>query len=255
MRARLAVNLLALGLALVPVSGVAETLPAVVPPELPKTGHDSTLNFLVIGDQLEFRANDGVDQFRWDVQAWVGGDYDRVWIKTEGEKSTSGPSNGDAELQVLYGRLVSPFWDLQVGIRQDAVFGSGPNRDRTFAVLGVEGLAPYWFEVTPALFVSDDGDVSARVTATYDLLFTQRLIAQSRFEVNAAVQDARNFGIESGFNDVELGLRIRYELRREFAPYIGVNWLRQLGDTAELARDEGDDDELLGLVAGVRFWF
>lgn len=132
---------------------------------------------------------------------------------------------------------------------------SGPDRARTFAVIGVQGLAPYWFEVTPALFISDDGDVSARLTASYDLLFTQRFIVQSRIEVNAAAQDARKFGVESGFNDVELGLRFRYEIRREFAPYIGVNWLRKLGDTADLAREEGDDVDALGVVVGFRLWF
>ena len=109
--------------------------------------------------------------------------------------------------------------------------------------------------MTPALFVSDDGDVSARLTVTYDVLFTQRLIAQPRFELNVAAQDDPTFGVESGFNDIELGLRIRYELRREFAPYFGVNWVRKLGDTAELARADGEDVDVLGFVVGIRLWF
>ncbi len=170
------------------------------------------------------------------------------------------PKSGDSFCSCLeslarLSRTFAPFWDLQVEVRQDVLFGSGPDRDRTFAVLGVEGLAPYWFEVTPALFISDDGDVSTRFTATYDLLLTQRLIAQPRVEVNAAAQDARKYGVESGFNDVELGLRLRYEIRRELAPYIGVSWLRKLGDTADLAREEGDDVDALGVVVGIRVWF
>jgi len=253
-RNALAMSLVALGLSLSPVGATAET-PAGAPTDWPEPILDSNLRYFVLVDQLEFRGNDGDDLVRWDSEGWLGGDYNKLWFKTEGEVRTSGPSGGDAEFQILYGRTFAPFWDFQVGVRQDVLFGSGPDRERTFAVLGVEGLAPYWFEVTPALFISDDGDVSVRFTATYDLLFTQRLIAQPRIEVNAAAQDARKFGVESGFNDIELALRLRYEIRREFATYIGVNWLRKLGDTADLAREEGEDVDALGVVVGIRLWF
>ncbi len=233
----------------------AEDNPAGAPAVWPRPIPDSPLRYFVLGDQLEFRANDGDDLLRWDAEGWVGGDYNRLWLKTEGERRTSGPSGGDAEVQLLYGRAIAPFWDLQIGVRQDVQFGSGPDRERTFAAIGVEGLAPYWFELTPTLFISDAGDVSARLTGTYDLLLTQRLVLQPRLELNAAVQDARRFGVRSGFNDIELGLRLRYEIRREFAPYIGVNWLRKLGNTADLAREEGDDVDALGFVVGLRLWF
>ena len=213
------------------------------------------IHWYLLADQLEYRLNDGDDLVRWDAEGWLGGDTHRVWLKSEGEVRTTGPSGGDAEIQLLYGYNFAPFWDFQIGARQDFLFGSGPDRERTFAAIGVEGLAPYWFELSPTLFVSDDGDVSARLTGTYDVLLTQRLIAQPRVELNVAAQDAEKFGIERGFNDIELGLRLRYEIRREFAPYVGVNWLRKLGNTADLARREGEDASVVGFVAGLRIWF
>lgn len=206
-------------------------------------------------DQLEWRGNDGVDEFRWDLQGWWGIDENKLWLKSEGEQTTSGASSADAEIQILYSRMVSAYWDVQVGARQDFLFGSDPDRERTFAVLAVEGLAPLWFEIEPSLFVSDAGDVSFRVTTTYDIYVTQRLVAQPRFELNAAVQDASKFGVQRGVNDVELGLRVRYEIRREFAPYIGLNWLRQLGNTANLARRKAEDVDLLGVVVGLRIQY
>jgi copper resistance protein B len=246
---------IALFVSLLAGSAAGEDAATGAPDDWPPPMEHPLFQYFLLFDQLEYRLDDGDDLARWEVEGWLGGDYDKVWIKTEGETRTSGPSGGDAEVQLLYGRTFSPFWDFQVGVRQDFVFGAGPDRHRTFAVLGVEGLAPYWFELSPALFVSDDGDVSARLTATYDLLFTQRLVAEPRFELNVAVQDAKKFGVEQGFNDVELGLRLRYELRREFAPYVGVNWLRKLGDTADLARREGEDTSVVGFVAGLRIWF
>jgi len=123
------------------------------------------------------------------------------------------------------------------------------------AVFGLQGLAPYWFEVEPALFVSDKGDVSARLTATYDLLFTQRLILQPRFEFNAALSQTQQFGVAKGLNDVQLGLRLRYEISREFAPYIGLSWQRQFAATADLARAAGETASNVSLIAGLRWWF
>ncbi len=206
-------------------------------------------------DQLEWRAQEGADLFRWDVQGWWGGDQNKLWLKSEGESTLSGRLQGDAEIQLLYSRMIAPFWDAQVGVRQDFLYSGGADHERTFAVLTVDGLAPFWFELEPSLFVSDAGDVSFRLTTTYDLYVSQRLVLQPRFELNAAVQDVRKFGVQSGLNDVELGLRLRYEIHRDFAPYVGFNWLRQIGDTADLARDEGDDVDQLGFVAGLRIQF
>jgi len=217
---------------------------------------DTSMRFYYLQlDQLEWRLNDGPDEFRWDLQGWWGTDRHKLWVKSEGLTNTSGPSSGDAEVQLLYSRMIARYWDVQLGVREDVLFGAGPNRERTFGALGVQGLAPYWFEVEPTLFVSDDGDLSFRLTTTYDVYVTQRLVAQPRFELNVAAQDARAFGVESGVNDVELGLRLRYEIRREFAPYIGINWLRRIGDTADLVRQGGENPELLGFVAGVRLQF
>lgn len=206
-------------------------------------------------DQLEQRFQDGSNIARWDLEGNVGGDTNRLWYRSEGAARTSGSSGGDAELQLLYSRHVFPYWDFQIGVRQDVVFGAGADRERTLAVIGVDGLAPYWFEVEPFLFISDKGDISARVTTTWDVFLTQRLIAQPRFEINAASNGAPAFGIKSGVNDVELGLRLRYEFLRELAPYVGVSWIRKLGGTADLARDEGEGAGTLAFVAGVRLWF
>jgi len=208
----------------------------------------------VIADQLEFRSNDGVDTLRWDIQGWRGTDYKKLWIKFEGDDEVSG-SAGELELQALYSRSVTSFWEFQVGGRFDRAYDSGVSSNRFLAVIGFQGLAPYWFELEPALFLSEDGDVSARITGTYDLLFSQRLILQPRFEANVAASEVREFGVGSGLNDIQLGFRLRYEFRREVAPYIGVSWQRQFGNTADLTRADGADVDNLAFVAGLRFWF
>jgi copper resistance protein B len=216
---------------------------------------DAQLFTSLVVDQLEYRSEEGVDRLRWDIEGWAGGDTNRVWLRTEGENAAAGADGGDLEVQLYYGRHVAPYWDLLIGVRQDVVFGSGRNRDRTFAVVSLEGLSPYRFELEPSLFVSDSGDLSARFTATTDWFLTQRLVAQPRFEINVAASGARGFGVRSGVNDVELGLRLRYEIRREAAPYVGVSWVRRVGDTADLARSRGEGESDLAFVAGMRFWF
>jgi copper resistance protein B len=212
----------------------------------------ASTNWFALMDRLEYQSNDGSGQMIWDGQGWYGGDYNKFWFKTEGERSLKGGGFGDAEIQGLYSRAIRPFWDVQAGIRQDIKPG---NPSRTFAVIGLQGLAQYWFEVDAAAFISDDGDVSARLELEYEILLTQRLIAQPRFETNIAIQDVRALGIGSGINDVELGLRLRYEIKREFAPYIGVNWNRKLGETADFARADFTGVGATSVVAGIRFWF
>ncbi len=215
---------------------------------------DQVFNYLLF-DQLEYRNNDGSDTFSWDVQGWIGGDYNRFWLKTEGDDNSFSNDGGEVEVQVLYGRLISPFWDFQVGLRYDWLYGDGPGRSRAFAVIGFQGITPYEFDIEPALFISEDGDVSVRLIAEYDVLLTQRLILQPRFEVNVAAQDAKDFGVGRGFNDVELGLRLRYEIQREFAPYIGISWVKNFGNTADIARSEGDEVNNFAVIAGLRLWF
>jgi copper resistance protein B len=213
------------------------------------------VNYSVQIDQIEQRWGDGANRLHWDLEGWVGGDTNRLWYRSEGDERMNGPSGGEFELQLLYSRHVSPFWDFQVGVARDEIFGSGTDHQRTRAVIGFDGLAPYWFEVEPALLIGDGGDIAARLTTTLDLFITQRLIAQPRFEINSATKDATDFGIKSGVNNIELGLRLRYEVRREFAPYVGVSWIRKLGKTEDLARDEGEEYRDLSFVLGVRLWF
>jgi copper resistance protein B len=217
--------------------------------------HEDNQRFgYLLVDRLEYRADDGPDHLLWDAQGWYGGDYQRLWIKTEGEQATSN-SHGEAEVQALYSRLVAPYWDLQAGVRYDRAYGSGRDRDRAFGVLGVHGLSPYRFDTDLALFVSEDGDVSARAQFEYELLLTQRLVLQPRVEINAAAQAVKSWGVGRGLNDVQIGLRLRYEIRREFAPYLGVEWTRKLGNTADIARADGEDASVPALVAGLRLWF
>ncbi|MFC4348315.1 copper resistance protein B [Kordiimonas lipolytica] len=208
----------------------------------------------VIFDQFEYRNNGDSDVLRWDVQGWRGTDYSKFWFKFEGVDELSS-NNGEMELQTLYSRAVSPFWDFQVGARYDVAYGTGSSGDRAFAVIGLQGLAPYWFELEPAIFLSDGGDISGRVVATYDLLFSQRLILQSRFETNFSLSEARKYDVGKGINDIQLGLRMRYEIRREFAPYVGLEWNRKLGSTAKILRDDGVDPSSLSFVTGLRLWF
>jgi copper resistance protein B len=205
-------------------------------------------------EELEYGYNGGTNPVTWDVSSWVGGDWNRIWFKSEGEVPTA-DLGLEGEAQLLYSRLIAPFWEFQVGVRGDLVAESGSTQGRGLLVVGLEGLAPYWFEIEPAMFVSHEGDVSARLGAALDLFVTQRLIAQPSVETNVAVQSVPEFGVGSGFNDIELGLRLRYELVREFAPYVGVSWRQTFAETARLRRDAGQESSDLQGVAGTRFWF
>jgi copper resistance protein B len=211
---------------------------------------DAEVFFHAIADRLEYQVHDSGERFLWDVEGWVGGDINKFWVKAEGEK-TNNDKIEQAELQGLFSRAITPFFDLQAGVRHDF----RPLDMRTFGVFGIEGLAPYGFEMDAASFIGEDGDVSGRVEAEYDLLITQRLILQPRFEANLAVQDVKEYGVGNGLNDVELGLRLRYEIRREFAPYIGVSWERKVGEAAGFAREEHEQVESTSFVAGIRVWF
>ena len=209
----------------------------------------SQLAFLLF-NLAEYRAGKGKDGFRWDAEGWYGGDIDRLTLKSEGEGKW-GERVEQAELQLLYSRAIGPFFNLQAGVRQD--LGQGP--DRTYAVVGFEGLAPYWFEVEGALFLSNKGEVSGRLEGYYDQRITQRLILQPMAEVNFALQDVPETGTGSGLTDVEFGLRLRYELVKEFAPYVGVTWAGKLGDTARFARAAGERPSGASIVIGLRAWF
>jgi len=213
--------------------------------------HGRSLITKVMLNLAEFRVQDaGTSGYRWEGEGRVGGNINRLVIKTEGE---GGVQSGleSAELHALYSRAISPFFDLQVGVRQDFE----PTTRRTYAHVAFEGLAPYWFNVQGALFVSDHGDVLARTETSYDIRLFQRVVLQPQAEMNLAAQDVPEMGIGSGLTSLELGLRIRYELRREFAPYIGFTYDQLFGDTRNIARDSGDDSSNYGFVVGLRAWF
>lgn len=234
---------------------LAATPATVAAKDFPKPIEDNPVIYFLLFDQLEYRVNEGTDTFHWDIQGWIGGDYNRIWVKTEGDQRLEDDHGGEAEVQLLYSRLITSYFDFQAGLRHDEIYGDGPEKSRTFGVVGIEGLGLYWFELELALFVSEDGDVSARFSGEYDLPITQRLVLQPRLETEVAVQEVEDFGVGEGFNDIELGLRLRYEIRREFAPYIGISWERKLGETADIAERVGDEVDNFAVVFGVRLWF
>ena len=215
---------------------------------------NGTMGFLLF-DNAEYQRAGGGNALRWDVIGWRGGDVHRFWFKSEGRQGSSSGEGGEFELQALYGKLITPFFDLQMGVRVDPSLRSGSNPARVYAVIGVQGLAPYRFDIEPTLFVSQKGKISGRFTATYDLLLSQRLILQPRLEANVAVQRNEEIGIGAGLNDVEPGIRLRYEIRREFAPYVGLTWKESFRATHRLAIQKSGDPAHFALVAGARVWF
>ncbi|GAB2503606.1 copper resistance protein B [Lysobacter humi (ex Lee et al. 2017)] len=210
--------------------------------------HDRRIHSYWLADRLEWQDGDEAT-FGWEGLAWVGGDLDRLWLRTEGEAADAAIEHGDVE--VLYGRSVSAWWDVVAGMRQD--FGHGPSR--TWAAVGVQGLAPYKFEVEATAYVGSGGRTAATVEAEYDTLITPRLILQWQAEASLYGRDDPAAGIGSGLSTVEAGARLRYEITRRFAPYVGVQVERAFGGTAELRRDDGAPTRDTRLVAGIRFWF
>lgn len=211
-------------------------------------------NIFFLADVLEYRPHGDDSDFRWDIESYYGGDFNRLWFKSEGEQSAK-RGEYDLDAQVLYGRFVIKYYDAQIGARMETRTYKGHNETRTHAVIGLEGLVPYRFEIEPLLFISEEGDVSARITAAKDFLLTQRLILQGRVETKLAIQEVKKFATGSGLNNVEVGLRLRYEIRREIAPYIGVSYERSLFSTEDLVRLEGGEVNQLRFVAGLRVWF
>jgi copper resistance protein B len=209
---------------------------------------DSAPFGMVAFDQLEWRDADDADALFWDGRAWFDNDYDKALLKTEGER-VDGDYEGSAEL--LWDRVISRWWSLQGGIAQQ--FGAGPSR--TWAAFGVQGLAPYWFEVEALAYVGEGGRTAFNFSAEYEMFLTQRWVLQPKVELQLYGKDDPANDVGSGFSDAELGLRLRYEIRREFAPYLGVVWSRKFGDTAELARARGGDTQETQFVAGLRVWF
>jgi copper resistance protein B len=204
---------------------------------------------MILLDQFEWRGIDGEDAQAWELQAYYGTDYNKLWFETEGER-VDGEESGRTEL--LWDRIISPWWSIQSGVRHDFSEG-GPSR--TWAAIGLQGLAPYFFEIDAGVYVGEQGRTAALFSADYDMLITQRWVLQPEIEFELYGKDDTANGLGSGLAAAELGLRLRYEIRREFAPYIGIHWERKFGRTADLAREAREDVDEVSFVAGVRAWF
>nr|WP_197703248.1 copper resistance protein B [Sulfurifustis variabilis] len=200
-------------------------------------------------ENLEIVRSDDHTSGAYDLQAWYGRTYDRAVLKAEG--AVDGGELEEARTELLWGHAIAAYWDAQLGVRHDG--GEGPNRG--WVAFGVQGLAPYWFEVEAAGYLGDDGRSALRLDAAYELLLTQKLVLQPRIEANFYGKRDPERGLGSGLSELGAALRLRYEIRREFAPYVGIDWVRKSGETEDFARAAGEDAEDTRLVAGVRFWF
>lgn len=203
----------------------------------------------VLFDQLEWRNSDAGDAAAWDARASYGGDYSKTLIKTEGEYVQD--EIADARVELLWDRVFSRWWSAQVGVRED--FGVGPSR--SWIAMGVEGLAPYWFDIEATLYVGDEGRTAMRFNVEYDLLITQRLVLRAEMEGNLYGKADPELQLGSGMSNLEVGLRLRYEIRREFAPYIGVAWQKKFAGTADYAQAAGSNISDVQAIAGLRVWF
>lgn len=219
------------------------------------TGHDMSGHmdddpfvWMVLVDRLEWQQDDA---FAWDAKAWFGHDDNRLWLRSEGKGEAQHGRIEHSDIEALWGKPVSPWWDVVFGVRHDF----DPSPSQTWAAIGLQGLAPYKFEVQATAYLGEGGQTALQAEVEYDLLLTNRLILQPRIEATAYGRNDAERGIGSGLGEVDVGLRLRYEVRREFAPYVGVEWGRSFGQTADYARSEGEDIEDLRFVAGVRFWF
>ena len=210
--------------------------------------HDNAVNYFVLFDQFEGQAGDGPGGFSWDTKGWIGQDRNRLWFRAEGERL--GGRFEQAQTNLLYGRAIARWWEATAGVRLDTL----PDTPRTAVALGVQGLAPYWFEVEASAYVEFSGRAHLRIETEYDLLLTNRLVLQPlvEFEIYGRADPER--GLDAGLSTGELGLRLRYHLRRELAPYVGVVWSRKFFGTADYAKRAGEAASGARLAVGVRFW-
>ena len=228
------------------------------PPEnFPATIPDDRLYMFTFIDQLEYRISDDStrDRLGWDAQGWIGGDYNKFWWKSEGESIFESNDEGETETDLLYSRLITPFWNFQVGAQYANEWSRHEYDDRWSGVIGLQGLAPYKFELDNALYISEDGDVTYALEAEYNVYITQRLILQPRTEVGVAAQDIPSRNLGAGITDINLDLRLRCEIKREFAPYIGIRYQSLIGETMDIADSMGNETEQLYFLAGLRLAF
>lgn len=220
----------------------------------PAQTHGTSLHTLMLFDQIELRKAGGGDALAFDFLGWAGGDISRVWVRSSLSRSGTGDDT-DFVADAFYGRLVAPFWDALIGVGVEQRRAGDNVHTRSRLVLGLEGLAPYWFEVEPSLVFTDDGDVGIELESALDLYLTQRLVLQPKGELHAGTHSANRFGAGSGLREASAELRLRYELRREFAPYIGVTRTSLFGRSADVARAAGERASLTAVIGGVRLWF
>lgn len=210
--------------------------------------HDRQLNSFVLFDQLEWQPGTA-PRATWDMNGWVGYDRSRVWMRSEGDAASGSVERG--ELQLLYGRALRRWWDVVAGARQDFA----PGGSQTWAALGIQGLAPYWFEVEATAFVGAGGRTHLRLESEYELFVTNRLTLQPRLEAQIYGKEDPERGQGKGLSEAELGLRLRYIVRRELAPYVGVTWQRKFFDSAKMARAAGEASGGARAAIGLRLWF
>jgi copper resistance protein B len=210
--------------------------------------HDSDINYFVLFDQLEWHPAEGPDGLDWDARGWIGKDRDRFWFRTEGVSDLG--QVRDAHAHLLYGRAISRWWDLVAGVRQDV----RPGSPQTWASIGIQGLAPYWFEVQATAYVGGSGRTQLRFETEYELLLTNRWILQPIVEASIHGKDDPGRGIGAGLSTIDGGVRLRYLVRRELAPYVGVSWNWKFFGTKDLARANGEPSSLARLALGVRLW-
>lgn len=204
---------------------------------------------MLLIDQLEAVGSRNGNGQSFELSGWYGRDINKLWLRSEGELSHGKITDGDVE--AFWNHAIATYWGTQLGARHD--MGEGPSRN--WLAFGVEGLAPYWFNLEATGYVGASGRTAARLRASYAVLFTQRLILEPELEFNFYGKDDPARRIGRGLSDASLGLRLRYEIRREFAPYIGINWVRRIGTTAAYARADGQCVFAPQFVAGFRIWF
>ena len=212
--------------------------------------HDNEPFFQVIADRLEYRNNGDNEVVLWDADAWYGADYNKLYLESEGEWNTNGTTES-AQLEVFWNHTITTYWDTQLGLRHDFK----PEQSRSFLAAGVQGMAPYVFEVDATAYVSEDGDPSAVLELERDFYFTQRIALQPRMETEFAFTDVPEYNVGAGFTNIEAGLRLRYEISRKFAPYVGVSWEQALGESKHMIETAGEDSSNTAFVAGMKLWF
>lgn len=243
------------GMTLDEVFNFAESPP---PSDFPEPVPDDELRVFTLVEQFEYRvATDAetADHLGWEAQGWIGGDFNKFRWKNEGKAIFDGADEGETATDLLYSRLITPFWDFQVGVQYANEWRNDDYEDRWSGVIALQGLAPYKFELDHSLYISEDGDVTFEIEAEYDLRITQRLVLQPRAEVGFAFQDISERSLGAGMTDVTLDLRLRYEIKRDFAPYFGVRSRFLLGETDNIAEASGEDSERITFLAGLRLAF